>query len=242
MSKGSGGVKRVWGTLVMNKQRLISFVAVLCLAQLAIITSRQLQEKDSDLQKLRAHIQAGATWITDLLSGDDSPPQNQPEKKDPKTTPARSGELTPTLLNDDSPKDGRPPETARVAATGRSEALSTNAPVTRDPFVPFFSIRSGTRKDNPNPLTDYDLAELRVAAIIGDSAGNRSASIETSDGKSFIVKVGTKIGSNGGRIESITATTIVISEPADSGVGNQSAITKELSLKSYPTPPSGIAN
>lgn len=226
----------------MNKQRLISFVAVLCLAQLAIITSRQLQEKDSDLHTLRARIQAGNTWIAGLLSGDDAPPQNQPETKDLKTAPLRSGELTPTLLNDDSPNDRRPPETARVAMTGRHEAPTTNALVVRDPFVPFFSIRSGARKDNPSPLTDYDLSELRVAAIIGDAAGNRSASIETSDGKSFIVKVGAKIGGNGGRIESITATTIMVSEPADSGTGNQSAITKELSLKSYPTPPSGIAN
>jgi hypothetical protein len=227
----------------MNKQRLISFVAVLCLAQLAIITSRQLQDKDSDLQVLRARVQSAFSLVSDLFSGNHNSSLNTVSDtiaKPAQLAPVRSGELAPTFLKDDAPA---------VQVANRATAPSLLIPpdsapkkdAGRDPFVPFFSIRSGAQGDSAHPLTGYDLSELRVAAIIGDAAGNRSASVQASDGKNFIVKVGAKIGENGGRVESITATSIVISEPSHSSVGDEGAVIKELSLKTYPTPASALA-
>jgi Tfp pilus assembly protein PilP len=113
---------------------------------------------------------------------------------------------------------------------------------TRDPFVPFFSVKGSAKEADPaNPLTSYDLSELRVVAIVRSSQGITSASVETKDGKSFIVKNGTKIGPYGGTVSNISATTIYIEEPSSSLLGDSTKATREISLKTPPLP-GGIVN
>jgi hypothetical protein len=229
----------------MNKQRIITLVAVLCLAQLAVIASRQLQDKNSDLQRLRAHVESFTTSITKLfLVGGDSSTQSQSTRNSQGTAPSltRPSELAPTFLKDDAPSAQPAPKPVSVFAAKPSEIDSEKNSAPRDPFVPFFAIRSNGQADATHPLTNYSIEQLRVTAIIGDSSGNRSASIEAHDGKSFIVRVGARVGDSGGRVERITPTTIVVVEPSDSAIGTDGAVTKELSLKAYPTPPSGLAN
>lgn len=231
----------------MLKQRLISIVAVLCLAQLAVTASHQLQDNGSDLNELRGTLETFARHVTDLFSGDDAATSSDRSAKtqgSPKTASMRSGELAPLMADDSdstTDKSAKTQDTQAKIAKDRKTEIKSAAPA-RDPFVPFFSIRNNSRGDGAGSLTDYDVSELRVAAIVSDGAGNRSASIEASDGKSFIVRVGTKIGENGGRVETITATTIVISEPAGATFGNGGATTKELSLKTTPPAPSGRAD
>lgn len=243
---------------LMSKQRFLFVVAVLCLAQLGIIVSQQLQEKDSDLNTLRDGLQSASGVVSSLLAGDQSSTndglslnKSQSSRASDKgaitSQPARAttGELAPTLLHNED-TNGRTaqqgaehsqPQGVKASVRDPAKAEST----ARDPFVPFFSIRSNARGDNPYPLTEYDISELRVAAIVSDAAGNRSASVEALGEKSFIVKVGTKIGKNGGRVESISATTITISEPTTSTFNGQGLAIKELSLKTYPTPLSALA-
>jgi len=229
----------------MNKQRIITLVAVLCLAQLVVIASRQLQDKNSDLQRLRAHVESFTSSITKLfLVGGDSSTQSQSTRNSQGAAPSltRPSELAPTFLKDDTPSAQPAPKPVSALADKTSETNSEKNTAPRDPFVPFFAIRSKGHADAAHPLTNYSIEQLRVTAIIGDSAGNRSASVEAHDGKSFIVRVGARIGENGGRVDRITPTTIVILEPSDSATGLEGAATKELSLKTYPTPPSGLAN
>lgn len=229
----------------MNKQRIITLVAVLCLAQLAVITSRQLQDETSDLQRLRAHVESFTSSITKLfLVGSDSSTRSQSTRNSQGTAPSLThpSELAPTFLKDDAPSAQPAPKPVSALAAKPSETNSERNSAPRDPFVPFFAIRSKGHADAAHPLTNYSIEQLRVTAIIGDSAGNRSASVETHDGKSFIVRVGARIGENGGRVDRITPTTIVILEPSDSATGLERPATKELSLKTYPTPPSGLAN
>jgi Tfp pilus assembly protein PilP len=90
--------------------------------------------------------------------------------------------------------------------------LETQVPE-RDPFVPSYSV---VAKENPShlaPLTSYELSQLRVSAIIGDSDGNRMASVETVSGGIFIVRPGTPVGKNGGTVRAITGRSVVIAEP-----------------------------
>jgi hypothetical protein len=155
-------------------------------------------------------------------------------KEAAKTATSSINEFTSSLPNTKSP-----------GLTSSHQALNSQdiqAPTaSRDPFVPFFSIRDRNRGGKTPAITDYELSELRLAAIISDSYGKRSASVEASDGKSFIVKVGSVIGDNGGEIKEITSSKIVISEPANLLAGNTTSeapnteserpVTKELALK-----------
>lgn len=226
----------------MNKQRIITFIAILCFAQLAIITSEQLRDKDSDLHSFRAQITSATRWISGLFNKNQDTSQSSGSsslRRDP-LAQKTFGELTPVLV--EAPEDtGSLPENESLGSRVKSSKLQEEPIPARDPFIPFFSIRDNSVNNTGQALTSYSLSELRVAAIVGDQLGNRSASVETSDGKSFIVKVGIKIGKNGGRIQAITETSIVISEPAESGVGSSQETIRNLSLKIYPTPPSGIA-
>ncbi len=102
----------------------------------------------------------------------------------------------------------------------------------RDPFVPYYSL-SPSGAPNPNaPLTAYDLTELRVAAIIKDSAGSYSASIETKSGKNFIVKRGIQIGTRGGQIVDISPAKVIVSEIVKDSTGKRSAQFYEMALRS----------
>lgn len=102
----------------------------------------------------------------------------------------------------------------------------------RDPFVPFYSLNK-SQAPNPNaPLTAFDLSELRVAAIIKDSAGSHSASIETNSGKSFIVKRGIQIGTRGGQIVDITSSKVIVSEILKDTAGKRKVQFYEMTLRS----------
>jgi Tfp pilus assembly protein PilP len=110
---------------------------------------------------------------------------------------------------------------------------------TRDPFVPFFSIRKDAAGDGSRTLSDYELSELKVTAILSDSRGGHFASIKTPSGKDFIVKPGSMIGARGGRIATILPSKLVIVEPAETATGSAGAIQRELSLKT-PSASQGI--
>lgn len=105
-----------------------------------------------------------------------------------------------------------------------------------DPFVPFFSIRKDSNSDSNRSLTEYTLDELKVTAIINDSRGGHFASVETPPGRYFIVKQGSMIGSQGGRIVAISPSKIVINEPVKAPNGAQVIAERTLSLKSLPAP------
>jgi len=196
----------------MNKQRVISIVAILCLAQLAIIISKQAEDKNSELGRLGEQISQSASRVGDLFITS-------------RTQLKSSATPSPDPVSKESPK-----ELSSELVMVPNKA-SRQAP-TRDPFVPFFSVNGGPKEtDQANPLTSYDLSELRVVAIVRSSQGKTSASVETKDGKSFIVKNGTKIGAYGGTVSNISATTIYIEEPSSSLLGDSTKATRELSLK-----------
>jgi Tfp pilus assembly protein PilP len=114
---------------------------------------------------------------------------------------------------------------------GSSTAPAIESIKRRDPFKPFYS-----NSDHPDParkrtLQEYDLSELRVTAIIADKLGNSSASLAAPNGQSFIVKVGSYVGKQGGQVEVITDAKVVITTPNESSPGSGPAARRELSLK-----------
>ena len=83
----------------------------------------------------------------------------------------------------------------------------------RDPFRPFtLSTRTNSRpRESLSPLERYDLGQLRLVGIVWH-VKEPTAMIEDSIGLGYIVKVGTPIGANEGKVKAIKPNEIVIEE------------------------------
>jgi type IV pilus assembly protein PilP len=83
----------------------------------------------------------------------------------------------------------------------------------RDPFRPMTLKTKITRptRENLSPLERYDIGQLKLVAIIWDIQEPR-AMVEDSAGLGYVVKVGTPIGNNDGKIKTIQRNEVVIQE------------------------------
>ena len=83
----------------------------------------------------------------------------------------------------------------------------------RDPFRPFtLNTRTSSRpRENLSPLERYDLGQLRLVGVVWH-VKEPSAMIEDSVGLGYIVKVGTPIGANDGKVRAIKPNEIIIEE------------------------------
>ena len=82
-------------------------------------------------------------------------------------------------------------------------------------FAPRVEIETDTEvaSDEPKtPLEYYDVNSYRLTLIMSGTAVSKSLLIDPR-GKSYVVEVGTRVGSHGGKIASITATELRIEEP-----------------------------
>jgi type IV pilus assembly protein PilP len=84
----------------------------------------------------------------------------------------------------------------------------------RDPFRPM-TIRAKTetprKRENLSPLERLELSQLKLVGIVWD-IGDPRAMVEDSGGLGYVIKVGTPIGSNDGRVKAIHRNEIVIEE------------------------------
>lgn len=104
--------------------------------------------------------------------------------------PAPAGKLIAALPEDDRPFD----------PTGR-----------RDPFRPPRA-SAVTRTGEPvTPLQRYEIGQLKLVAIIYDTTQPRAV-VEDDQGLGYIVRVGTAIGANGGRVRDIERGRVLIEE------------------------------
>jgi type IV pilus assembly protein PilP len=83
----------------------------------------------------------------------------------------------------------------------------------RDPFRPFtLNTRTNSRpRENLSPLERYDLGQLRLVGVVWH-VKEPSAMVEDSVGLGYIVKVGTPIGANDGKVKAIKPNEIIIEE------------------------------
>jgi type IV pilus assembly protein PilP len=83
----------------------------------------------------------------------------------------------------------------------------------RDPFRPFtLNTRTSSRpRENLSPLERYDLGQLRLVGVVWH-VKEPSAMVEDSVGLGYIVKVGTPIGANDGKVRAIKPNEIIIEE------------------------------
>jgi Tfp pilus assembly protein PilP len=85
--------------------------------------------------------------------------------------------------------------------------------IQRDPFQPMASRPKVNKvpRENLSPLERYELSQLKLVAIVWDSKEPR-AMVEDSSGLGYVVKLGTPIGSNDGKVKAIHRSEVVVEE------------------------------
>ncbi len=110
-----------------------------------------------------------------------------------------------------------------------------------DPFEPLFRekstgalARKKRKKRAPRtPLEKIDLSQLKLVGIILASSGNR-ALVEEASGKGYVVKKGTYMGTNAGKVVKIERNKVIVAEEYEDVLGNVSLRNREIKL---PKPP-----
>jgi type IV pilus assembly protein PilP len=139
----------------------------------------------------------------------------------------------------------KPDKTAIAATKGADGIASVSIPgstpgpyIARgkiDPFEPLFKdtpvFRKKKKKRIPDtPLEKLSLGQLKLVAIIRAPSGNK-ALVEESSGKGYIIKEGTYIGLNSGKIIKIQKENIIIEEEFQDIQGNIEVRQRELKLQ-----------
>ena len=90
---------------------------------------------------------------------------------------------------------------------------SSGAVGRRDPFRPMtLNLRPTVRRrENLTPLERFEIGQLKLVGIIWD-AKNPVALVEDTSGLGYVVKVGTPIGANDGKVRAIQKDGLVIEE------------------------------
>ena len=132
-----------------------------------------------------------------------------------------------------------PPE-AKIEAPEISDLYNPEGKL--NPFEPLFrkepesiSVKKqkSKRRTPLTPLEKMDLSQLKLSAILLAPSGSRALVQETS-GKGYIVKKGTYIGINSGKIVEILADQIIVEEEAEDIYGKVSIVKKSLKLQKPP--------
>jgi type IV pilus assembly protein PilP len=99
----------------------------------------------------------------------------------------------------------------------------------RDPFKQF--VDSGAKdKKKLVPLQKYEVSQLKLTGIIWGANINK-AMVEDPIGKGYVIKRGTRIGKNDGKVKKITKDRVIITEKYRDYLGKIKS--REVSLKLY---------
>ena len=150
----------------------------------------------------------------------------------------------PRAVSDKTASDR--PATASTSKTAIAKSSPQERPIYNpkdkiDPFEPLFRdkptvalVKKKRKKRVPRtPLEKIDLSQLKLVGIILASSGNR-ALVEESSGKGYVIKNGTYVGTNAGKVVKIEKDKVVVAEEYEDVLGNVSLRNKELKL---PKPP-----
>ena len=108
-----------------------------------------------------------------------------------------------------------------------------------DPFKPLFSsepalpvadVERPERRTPTTPLEMIDLSQLTLVGIV-HSVDSKSALVEETSGKGYIVKEGSFIGVNSGKVVQIVQDKIIVEEEIENAIGTISHEKRELKLQ-----------
>lgn len=158
---------------------------------------------------------------------------------DSQETPASEGIAPGVTVATITVTEDRPPSI--VARTKDGDPLPYDPLGKIDPFEPLFKdepevapAESKREKRIPRtPLENIDLGQLKLVGVILASSGNR-ALVQEASGKGYIIKEGTYIGVNSGKVTEIQNDRVIVEEEIEDVVGKPTIRNKELVL---PKPP-----
>jgi type IV pilus assembly protein PilP len=130
---------------------------------------------------------------------------------------------------------------ADVAAKSSSKIPPVYDPKGKiDPFEPLFketptvAVKKQREKRAPRtPLERIDIGQLKLVGIILAKSGNK-ALVEEASGKGYIIKIGTYLGTNSGKVVKIEKDAVVVAEEYEDVLGNVTVRNTEIKL---PKPP-----
>ena len=115
------------------------------------------------------------------------------------------------------------PAAAPPPAAAAPKAMAPGAPEwrynpvgKRDPFRNYLadlrqSIKNNTQKSNKQPTEEFELAQYKLSGLITGTSQPK-AMVEDPKGVGYTLRVGSRLGRNGGRITRISATGIIVVE------------------------------
>ena len=83
------------------------------------------------------------------------------------------------------------------------------------------------------PLQQFEVTEFELVGIVSGAAGNQ-ALIQDASGKGYLIKVGTPIGKNQGRVVAIASKRVLIEERVKDFLGREKSRTVALKLPQAP--------
>ncbi|RLC26980.1 MAG: hypothetical protein DRH21_00575 [Deltaproteobacteria bacterium] len=169
--------------------------------------------------------------------------EKQPVKKDQKNEipkpEIKKQALKPVTSKTDAVPDQKPDKTVELPETTVTYKVEGKI----DPFASIFRDKSSIFADQNDrkkkkripltPIEKVDLSQLKLVGIIFASSGNK-ALVEDASGKGFVIKKGTRIGINSGRVIKILKGRVVVEEEAESILGKTSLVKRELKLQKPP--------
>jgi type IV pilus assembly protein PilP len=126
--------------------------------------------------------------------------------------------------------DPAPSEPTLARAVGPGDGLPYDPAGRRDPFRPPRVGAAGQGGEPRTPLQRYEIGQLRLVAIIYDTAMARAV-VEDEAGLGYIVHVGTAIGPNGGTVQAIERGRVLIHEQAVDFYGERYANNVVMELR-----------
>ncbi len=167
------------------------------------------------------------------------------------STGAKKQDLASATVTSESDKKGNlkpkttspsvDPAAALLASKGAVETYHYQSSL--DPFVPLIkakkdkavSTSENVQKNKrlpQTPLEKIDLSQLTLTAVFRDNKRSM-AMVEESTGKGYLVKNGTFIGLDGGKITKITKDRVYITEISQDVMGKPVTTERELKLRQF---------
>ena len=118
----------------------------------------------------------------------------------------------------EKPASAAQPTGAAFPAASEAKAESPEgprlAPGRRDPFRPItLNVRavSTRRRENLSPLERFEIGQLKLVGVVWN-VKEPTALVEDNSGLGYMVKVGTPIGSNDGKIREVRRDSLIVDE------------------------------
>jgi Tfp pilus assembly protein PilP len=115
--------------------------------------------------------------------------------------------------------------------SGESQAPAVPVISKRDPFRPFTLNRASVRRppQNLSPLERYELGQLKLVGVIWDIK-QPNAIVEDAAGLGYVVRTGTPIGANEGKVKKIQPAGLVIEEFEIDVFGSKKKVERSMRL------------